>query len=136
MIPDNLKKKHIIQAINEAKEVGIPIGRGSRKYLLKHENDYFPPKYVISLANKYANGIILDRSSFGGGNESNNFLNNLGFKIVNLSSLTNSYIKILKKQNKISSTKIHTGKTERNIRVFAIIERLQGFCKSKKSSPL
>ncbi len=128
MIPDNLKKKHIIQAINEAKEVGIPIGRGSRKYLLKHENDYFPPKYVISLANKYANGIILDRSSFGGGNESNNFLNNLGFKIVNLSSLTNSYIKILKKQNKISSTKIHTGEncSECKRVIKKLLERIYG----------
>ncbi|MCG3255714.1 MAG: hypothetical protein KAU62_06495, partial [Candidatus Heimdallarchaeota archaeon] len=128
MIPDNLKKKHIIQAINEARNAGVPIGRGSKKYLLKHENDYFPTKYIISLANKYANGIILDRSLFSGGEESNNFLNNLGFKIIEVSSLTTISIKNLKKQNKISSTKIHTGEncSECKRVIKELLERIYG----------
>ena len=48
MIPNNIKKNHIIQAMNEVRNSSVPKGKGSKKYLLKHENDYFPPKYIIS----------------------------------------------------------------------------------------
>ena len=53
------------------------------KFFLEHDGKYFPPKYVISLANKYANGKELDPSEFSGGRESNSFLERLGFDIVN-----------------------------------------------------
>ena len=109
MIPNNIMKEHIIKAINEIKNSYIPKGKGSKKYLIKHENDYYPPKYIISLANKYPNGEILDVSQFSGGRESNNFLKNLGFKIIEISSLSNKMLVKLKKQNIIMSIKIHTG---------------------------
>ena len=51
MIPQNIKKKHIIKAIEEVKKVGIPKGRGSKKFLLEFNGDYYPPKYIVSLAN-------------------------------------------------------------------------------------
>ena len=60
MIPKNIKKEHIIKAIEEIKRNGIPKGRDSKKFLLKFNGEYYPPKYVISLANKYANGEILE----------------------------------------------------------------------------
>jgi hypothetical protein len=53
--------------------------------LLEYEGKYYPPKYIISLANKYANDRELDSSEFSGGKETNSFLRALGFKIVEIS---------------------------------------------------
>jgi hypothetical protein len=83
MIPENIKAKDILRAIEEAERLGIiPPGRDSEKYDLEYNGKLYPPKYIISLANKYANGKELDHSGFGGGKESNNFLQSLGFNIV------------------------------------------------------
>lgn len=81
MIPDNITRKQVLYAIEEAKRTGIPEKRKSKKFLLKFENGYFPPKFVISLANKYANGERLNPAEFSGGKESNDFLRALGFEI-------------------------------------------------------
>ncbi len=84
MIPKNIKREHIIKAIEEIEKVGTPKGRSSKKFLLEYNNKHYSPKYVISLANKYANGKELDPAEFSGGNESNNFLRYLGFNIVGI----------------------------------------------------
>jgi hypothetical protein len=86
MIPKNINREHIIKAIEEIKKVGIPDGRSSRKYFLEYNGEYYPPKYLISLSNKYANGKELDPQEFNGGAETNNYLRDLGFKIVKASS--------------------------------------------------
>ncbi|RLG90054.1 MAG: hypothetical protein DRO36_06730 [Candidatus Hecatellales archaeon] len=85
MIPKNIKREHVIKAIEEIKRNGIPKGSDSRKFLLEFNGKYYPPKYVISLANKYANGETLDPARFSGGKETNKFLRNLGFNVVELS---------------------------------------------------
>ena len=85
MIPKNIKREHVIKAIEEIKRNGIPKGRDSKKFLLKFNGEYYPPKYVISLANKYANGEMLDPAQFSGGKETNDFLRNLGFDIIEIS---------------------------------------------------
>jgi len=85
MIPKNIKKEHIIKAIEEIKRNGIPKGRDSKKFLLEFNGEYYPPKYIISLANKHANGEILDPAQFSGGKETNDFLRNLGFNIIEIS---------------------------------------------------
>ncbi|MEM4713768.1 MAG: hypothetical protein QXQ61_04375, partial [Candidatus Bathyarchaeia archaeon] len=82
MIPKNIRREHILKAIEEIRKTGVPEGRGSRKFLIEFNGDYYPPKYVISLANKYANREELSPSGFSGGTESNNFLRALGFEIV------------------------------------------------------
>ena len=83
MIPENIKAEDILRAIEEAERLGIiPPGRNSEKYGLEYNGKLYPPKYIISLANKYANGKELDHSEFGGGKESNNFLRSLGFNVV------------------------------------------------------
>ena len=86
MIPKNINRKHIIKAIEEIKKVRIPEGRSSKKFLLEYNGEYYPPKYIISKANKYANGKELDPQEFSGGAETNNFLKHLGFNIVEASS--------------------------------------------------
>ncbi|MHA1918482.1 MAG: hypothetical protein ACTSWX_01955, partial [Promethearchaeota archaeon] len=54
---------------------------------------YYPPKYVISLANKFVNGKELSPSLFNGGKESNDYLSKLGFRIVDISSKKSSRFK-------------------------------------------
>lgn len=87
MIPRNINRVHILRALGEINRNGIPKGRESKKFLLLHDRKYYPPKYVVSLANKYANGIALDPSEFSGGQETNRFLVRLGFEVVGFSSL-------------------------------------------------
>lgn len=82
MIPKNIKKDHILKAMDEIEKTGVPRGRTSKKFLLEYNGRHYPPKYVISLANKYANGKELYPSEFSGGKESNDFLTALGFNIV------------------------------------------------------
>ena len=82
MILNNVKRKHILKAFQEIDRDGIPKGRNSKKFELVFEEKAYPPKYVISLANKYVNGKELDPSDFGGGRETNDYLGGLGFEIV------------------------------------------------------
>lgn len=86
MIPKNIGKKHVIRAIEEIKRVGFPKNRVSKRYLLKHDSRDYPPKYVVSLANKYINGTMLEPSKFEGGSQTNAFLKRLGFEIVGTSA--------------------------------------------------
>ncbi len=80
-VSGNITREHILEAIKEMDSRGVPEGRSSRKFLLEFDGKEYPPKYVISLANKYANGHELDPSEFSGGNESNEFLKSRGFTI-------------------------------------------------------
>ena len=61
MIPDNIKKTHIIQAIQEINDKGITKGRQSSTYDLVYNDKRYPPKLVISIANRFANGEELDQ---------------------------------------------------------------------------
>ncbi|MBP7795956.1 MAG: hypothetical protein KA059_04180 [Elusimicrobiales bacterium] len=95
MIPKNIKREHIIKAIKKINKVGIPEGRNSKKFLLEYKCEFYPPKYVISLANKYANSKELVSQKFDGGAETNNYLKRLKFKIVeNFSSAKSWEIKV------------------------------------------
>jgi len=108
MIPKNIKRDYVIKAMEEIKRNGIPKGRNSRKFLLEFNGEYYPPKYVISLTNKYANGEILNPAQFSGGRETNDFLRNLGFNIIELST-AKKIIKPfnIKRERKLSN--IHQG---------------------------
>ena len=81
-IPKNITREHVLRAMKEIERNGVPRRRNSRKFILSHEGKSFPPKYVVSLANKYANQVVLDSSKFLGGQETNRFLESLGFKIL------------------------------------------------------
>jgi MoxR-like ATPase len=82
MIPQGIKSEHILKAIEEVERSGTPRDRGSDRYDLEYNKKLYPPKYIISLANKYANGKELDHSEFSGGDETNNLLKSLGFNII------------------------------------------------------
>jgi hypothetical protein len=83
MIPKNIKYEHVLKAIDEAEKLGISPARSSEKYDLEYNKKLYPPKYIISLANKYANGKELDHREFAEGDEANNFLVSLGFNVAN-----------------------------------------------------
>jgi len=85
MIPSNINREHVLKAIREIQKDGIPPGRSSKKFYILFEGEKLPPKYVISLANRFVNGRELDSSQFGGGQETNSFLKRLGFDIRSIS---------------------------------------------------
>lgn len=93
MIPENITKKALIKAIKKIDIDGVPKQRESTRYSIKYEGRLYPPKYTISLANTYANGVELDPENFNGGKETNDFLEKLGFEIVN-NRKTVDYLKI------------------------------------------
>lgn len=82
MIPTNIASSHITNAIREIDQNGVPPRRNSTRYDLLYDGQRYPPKYVVSIANRYANGIELSSYDFGGGPEANNFLRERGFEII------------------------------------------------------
>lgn len=81
-IPKEIRKEHIVEAIQYIDAHGVPEERASTKFNLVYNGNLYPPKYVISIANLYANGMELPPSEFSGGKESNDFLYSLGFLIT------------------------------------------------------
>ena len=52
MLPKNLTKIDILEAIKEVDVNGIPPERHSTKWSLKHGAKNYPPKYLISIVYK------------------------------------------------------------------------------------
>ena len=103
MIPSTIEREHIIKAVRKIDSEGVPANRGSKKFFLEFGGKRYPPKYVISLANKFANGEELDSSRFNGGQETNNFLRRLEFDIVETSSSEDDPDDVAKFKNIIES---------------------------------
>lgn len=82
MIPINITSSHIISAIREIDRDSVPPRRNSKLYDLLYNGRRYPPKYVVSIANRYANGVELSSYYFGGGDETDGFLERRGFTIV------------------------------------------------------
>jgi 5-methylcytosine-specific restriction protein B len=97
-IPKNISKEHIEKAIEEIQNSVIPAERLSVHYFLKIGNKEFPPKYVISIANKFANDIELPSFNFTAV-EAKNFLTKLKFVIITRNNSGNGigYFQQLKK---------------------------------------
>ena len=83
MIPENITKGHLEKAIEEIDRDGVRKGRHSSTYDLLHNGKSYPPKLVVSIANKYANGSELNPGDFGGGKDTMAFelLQKEGFSI-------------------------------------------------------
>ena len=82
MIPNTIRREHILKALQEIDSYEVPLKREAKKFILSLGGKNYLPKYVISLAYNYVEGIELDSNTFGGGLESNNFLKKLGFEII------------------------------------------------------
>jgi len=66
-IPNNITKEHLLKAISKIDEEGIPKDGDSQYYDVIFNGEKYPPKMIVSYANLFANGEILDRNSFEGG---------------------------------------------------------------------
>ena len=108
MIPNNITKIHLEKAIDEIDKQGIRRGRHSSTYDLVHNGNFYPPKLVISIANRFANNIELDSESFVGGIGTSSFklLEDNGFHIEekNNSKLIKDFQHYLKNIHKNNST--------------------------------
>ena len=82
MIPKNISRENVLDSIKLIENEGIPKSRLSRKYNVVYNGKLYPPKYLISVANKLANNIDLPPYEFNGGIETNTFLEKLGFEII------------------------------------------------------
>lgn len=90
MIPQEITREHLLSALKEIDSKGVPPDRESTVWLLEHEGKVYPPKYVISIASKYALGHEHGHELFSGGPETNTFLKSRGFEII-LKSRTKAY---------------------------------------------
>lgn len=66
-LPNNIERDHILDALRDIRREGIPASAQSSTYDVIYEAERFPPKLVVSIANRYANGTELDRDQFKGG---------------------------------------------------------------------
>jgi 5-methylcytosine-specific restriction protein B len=80
-IPTNISKEHIERAIKEIDLSKIPNERLSYNYFLKVGTKMLPPKYILSMANKYANNEELLSRDFQAV-DAKAFFKKLGFEIV------------------------------------------------------
>ena len=58
MIPDNIEVEHVLKAVDQIDREGVPSSRRSVHYDLVKDGEPYPPKYIISIANQYANGSL------------------------------------------------------------------------------
>lgn len=91
MIPQNITNHHVLLAIEEIRQNGIPEKNHSKRYSVPYEGKLYPPKLLISYANRHANGVELPSADFSGGDQSNNLLRHLGFEIVSKSTSGAAY---------------------------------------------
>ena len=57
MIPHGLEEEHFLQAADQIDKEGVPVERRSVHYDLVLRSKTYPPKYIISLAAKFASGV-------------------------------------------------------------------------------
>ncbi len=81
MIPKGLQRKHFTSAAAEINKNGVPTRRKSYRYDLLLNGKPYPPKYIISIANKYLNGVEWSSKKFNAVEAKDYFLNK-GYKIL------------------------------------------------------
>ena len=82
MIPEELTRAHVRDAIRRILRDGVPPQRVSRRHCLVAEGAHLPPKYVISRAHEVATGEPLPWNRFHGGRMSNTFVERRGFAVI------------------------------------------------------
>ena len=122
---------------------GVPPRRGSRGYCLVADGKHYPPKYTIALAHGIATDEFLSSDRFSGGTESNEFLRNLGFHVVECTCggarhdhhPTQANVLSVQKRRSVSP-KLHSERCpECKIRMRELLERLYGTCLTEHRFP-
>lgn len=88
-LPKNISRSHLLNAIKKIDNEGVALNADSTYYDVAYNGKRYPPKLIVSYANLFANGEILDRSSFEGGKGTACFrlLEKNGFTIVGKTSV-------------------------------------------------
>ena len=81
MIPPQIQKQHVLQAAEQIDRDGVPHGRRSHRYDVMLRGQPYPPKYVISLASRFATRDELPPSRYTA-EEARTFLDTLGFDVI------------------------------------------------------
>ncbi len=81
MIPEKLTHKHFNQAANQIDDKSVPNSRKSVHYDLLLNGNKYPPKYIISLAVKFATGTEYSSTKFNAV-ESKNYFIKRGYTII------------------------------------------------------
>ncbi len=81
MIPKGLQHHHFLKATEEIDLKGIPKSRESYRYDLLINGKKYPPKYVISIANKYLNSEEWSPDNFNAVEAKDYFIRN-GYRIL------------------------------------------------------
>lgn len=77
-----VSREDILKAIEFIDENGVPHHNQSMRYFLLGENGkFYPPKYVIAVANHLANAVAIDTSGYNA-IDAKNYLKNKGFTIT------------------------------------------------------
>lgn len=100
VIPKNIEKEHLLKAILKIDKEGIPDYAQSSYYDVIYKSKKYPPKLIVSYANLFANGVIMNRTSFSGGQETASFklLEENGFIIEKKNKYSNiSYFEEVKR---------------------------------------
>lgn len=79
-IPLNITNTDILKAVRDINPSAIPPRRFYTKYYLVVDGNKYPPKYVLSNANQYANGQALALDVFTA-RQAVDYLNKLGFQV-------------------------------------------------------
>lgn len=87
MIPEGLTEEHFKLATAEIDRNGVPAQRKSVYYDLVFNGRKYPPKYIISLATRYATGKEPSFNDFNAV-EAKNYFENRGYKIVDRRSVS------------------------------------------------
>lgn len=125
MISKNITHKDVLNAISEIDKNGIPSVRNSKKYYLCYKRKYYPPKYVLSIANKYANNKELEPGEFSGGDETNSFLIKLGFGVRECHDvILNKYKKKRIRENNIVTAIIESNGSYDNKSRYLLLEAI------------
>lgn len=81
MIPKELKRYHFSKAAKEIDKNGVPKSRESYVYDLVLNGKLYPPKYVISIANKYLAGTEFLPTKFNAVEAKDYFIKN-GYRVL------------------------------------------------------
>lgn len=83
-IPKNIAREHVFQAMIKIIIEGEN-NRSAIRWVVSYEGQIFPCKLLISLANLYSNGVILNPNPNNFQTEmAKKYLKNLGFKIIEI----------------------------------------------------
>jgi 5-methylcytosine-specific restriction protein B len=104
---ESITREHILNAIQEIDEKGVRKGRNSSTYDLIRNGKSYPPKLVLSIAHRLANGRELDPNEFEGGQGTPafEFLTEEGFEIVKKQDPITSLVERYKSHLEINQLK-------------------------------